>query len=73
MAMVAARDAVANLDCESDDFRESGVFMASTVAGLSEIDPELPRIRLPGTGAAAVSRGPLLIRRRMWPTRWASI
>jgi 3-oxoacyl-(acyl-carrier-protein) synthase len=39
MAMVAARDAVANLDCESVAFRESGVFMASTVAGLSEIDP----------------------------------
>jgi 3-oxoacyl-[acyl-carrier-protein] synthase II len=39
MAMVAARDAVANLDCESAAFRESGVFMASTVAGLSEIDP----------------------------------
>ena len=39
MAIVAARDAVANLDCENDNFRESGVFMASTVAGLSEIDP----------------------------------
>ena len=39
MAMVAARDAVRNLDCESAAFRESGVFMASTVAGLSEIDP----------------------------------
>jgi 3-oxoacyl-[acyl-carrier-protein] synthase II len=39
LAMVAARDAVANLDCASDNFRESGVFMASTVAGLSEIDP----------------------------------
>jgi 3-oxoacyl-[acyl-carrier-protein] synthase II len=41
LAMVAARDAVANLDCESVAFRESGagVFMASTVAGLSEIDP----------------------------------
>ena len=35
LAMVAARDAVANLDCESG----AGVFMASTVAGLSEIDP----------------------------------
>jgi len=41
LAMVAARDAVANLNCESVAFRESGagVFMASTVAGLSEIDP----------------------------------
>jgi 3-oxoacyl-[acyl-carrier-protein] synthase II len=39
MAMVAAQDAVANLDCESVAFRDSGVVMASTVAGLSEIDP----------------------------------
>ena len=39
MAMLAARDALTSLDCESDAFRESGVFMASTVAGLSEIDP----------------------------------
>ncbi len=41
LAMAAARGAVANLDCESDAFRESGagVFMASTVAGLSEIEP----------------------------------
>lgn len=39
LAMVAARDAVANFDCGSAAFRESGVFMASTVAGLSEIDP----------------------------------
>jgi 3-oxoacyl-[acyl-carrier-protein] synthase II len=39
LAMVAARDAVTNLDCESVAFRESGAFMASTVAGLSEIDP----------------------------------
>ncbi|MGP0020841.1 MAG: beta-ketoacyl-[acyl-carrier-protein] synthase family protein [Candidatus Sulfotelmatobacter sp.] len=41
LAMVAARDAVSNLDCESAAFRESGVVMASTVAGLSEIDPEI--------------------------------
>jgi 3-oxoacyl-[acyl-carrier-protein] synthase II len=39
LAMAAARDAVANLNCESDRLRETGVFMASTVAGLSEIDP----------------------------------
>jgi 3-oxoacyl-[acyl-carrier-protein] synthase II len=39
LAMVAARDAVVNLDCESAGFRECGVMMASTVAGLSEIDP----------------------------------
>ena len=43
LAMVAARDAVANLDCDSDAFRESGVMMASTVAGLSEIDPEITK------------------------------
>jgi 3-oxoacyl-(acyl-carrier-protein) synthase len=41
LAMVAARDAVANLSCESVAFRKSGVFMASTVAGLSEIDPAI--------------------------------
>ena len=39
--MVAAQDAVANFDCESTAFRESGVFLASTVAGLSEIDPAI--------------------------------
>jgi 3-oxoacyl-[acyl-carrier-protein] synthase II len=39
LAMVAARDAVVNFDCESPAFRESGVMMGSTVAGLSEIDP----------------------------------
>jgi 3-oxoacyl-(acyl-carrier-protein) synthase len=41
LAMVAARDAVWNLDHESTALRSSGVFMASTVAGLSEIDPEI--------------------------------
>jgi len=41
LAMVAARDAVGSLDCESTALRGSGVFMASTVAGLSEIDPEI--------------------------------
>ncbi len=41
LAMVAARDAVVNLDSESTARRGSGVFMASTVAGLSEIDPEI--------------------------------
>jgi 3-oxoacyl-[acyl-carrier-protein] synthase II len=39
LAVAAARDAVANFDCESVAFRESGVVMASTVAGLTEIDP----------------------------------
>ena len=41
LAMAAARDAVAKRDCENPAFREGGVFMASTVAGLSEIDPEI--------------------------------
>src|SRR5580700_5274251 len=41
LAMAAARDAVAKLDCENSAFCEGGVFMASTVAGLSEIDPEI--------------------------------
>jgi 3-oxoacyl-[acyl-carrier-protein] synthase II len=41
LAMEAGRDAVANLNCESVAFRESGVFIASTVAGLSEIDPAI--------------------------------
>ena len=38
LAVVAARNAVADFDCESSAFRESGVVMASTVAGLTEID-----------------------------------
>jgi 3-oxoacyl-[acyl-carrier-protein] synthase II len=50
LAMEAARDAVANLDCESG----VGVFMASTVAGLSEIDPEIA-----GDPAAWYRRGGL--------------
>jgi 3-oxoacyl-[acyl-carrier-protein] synthase II len=39
LAALAARDAVTDFDCESTLFRESGVVMASTVAGLTEIDP----------------------------------
>ena len=41
LAALAARDAVTDFDCESAAFRESGVVMASTVAGLTEIDPEI--------------------------------
>jgi 3-oxoacyl-[acyl-carrier-protein] synthase II len=41
LAMMAARDAVRNLDFRSSGLQGSGVFMASTVAGLSEIDPEM--------------------------------
>jgi 3-oxoacyl-[acyl-carrier-protein] synthase II len=39
LAALAARDAMADSDCQSAAFRESGVVMASTVAGLTEIDP----------------------------------
>jgi 3-oxoacyl-[acyl-carrier-protein] synthase II len=38
LAMVAAQDAVTGLDREQASFRESGIIMASTVGGLSEID-----------------------------------
>jgi len=38
LAMVAAQDAVADFDGQTS-FRESGIIMASTVGGLSEIDP----------------------------------
>jgi 3-oxoacyl-[acyl-carrier-protein] synthase II len=41
LAALAAGDAVTDIDCESTLFRESGVVMASTVAGLTEIDPEI--------------------------------
>lgn len=41
LAMVAAEDAVMGFDRGSAVFRESGVIMASTVAGLSEIEPEI--------------------------------
>jgi 3-oxoacyl-[acyl-carrier-protein] synthase II len=41
LAMVAARDAVRESGRESAAFRASGVMMASTVAGLSEIDPAI--------------------------------
>jgi 3-oxoacyl-(acyl-carrier-protein) synthase len=39
LAVVAAQDAVSDFDCENSAIRESGVVMASTVAGLTEIDP----------------------------------
>jgi 3-oxoacyl-[acyl-carrier-protein] synthase II len=43
LAMAAARDAVADFDGPASDLRESGIVMASTVAGLSEIDAEISR------------------------------
>jgi 3-oxoacyl-[acyl-carrier-protein] synthase II len=56
LAIEAARDAVANLAGKSATFFEigTGVFMASTVAGLSEIDPEIA-----GDPAAWYRRGGL--------------
>jgi len=41
LAMVAAEDAVSGFDRRQASFRDSGIVMASTVAGLSEIDPEI--------------------------------
>ena len=41
LAMAASEDAVKDFDCASAAFRETGVLMASTVAGLSEIEPEI--------------------------------
>jgi 3-oxoacyl-(acyl-carrier-protein) synthase len=38
LAVVAARDAMANSGCDRSTFRESGVLMANTVGGLTEID-----------------------------------
>jgi 3-oxoacyl-(acyl-carrier-protein) synthase len=47
LAMAAARDAVADFTGSSSILRESGIVMASTVAGLTEIEPEI------STGPAA--------------------
>jgi 3-oxoacyl-[acyl-carrier-protein] synthase II len=41
LAVIAARDAVADFDYKNPAFRESGVVMASTVAGLTEIEPSI--------------------------------
>lgn len=38
LAIVAAGDAIANSGCDSTLFRESGIVMANTVGGLTEID-----------------------------------
>jgi 3-oxoacyl-(acyl-carrier-protein) synthase len=63
LAMAAARDAVADFSGPASDLRESGIVMASTVAGLTEIDAEISAGRLPGTGRADC-RGPHPIRSR---------
>jgi 3-oxoacyl-[acyl-carrier-protein] synthase II len=59
LAMAAARDAVADVNC--DTLRESGIVMASTVAGLTEIDPEISR------GPAAWYRNGGLARAASYP------
>ena len=41
LAVMAAQDAVADFASGRSAFRESGVVMASTVAGLTEIDPAI--------------------------------
>jgi 3-oxoacyl-[acyl-carrier-protein] synthase II len=38
LAVMAAQDAIANSGCDSSAFLESGIMMASTVGGLTEID-----------------------------------
>jgi 3-oxoacyl-(acyl-carrier-protein) synthase len=38
LAVLAAQDAMANSGCDPSTFRESGVMMANTVGGLTEID-----------------------------------
>ncbi|MGA3161345.1 MAG: beta-ketoacyl-[acyl-carrier-protein] synthase family protein [Terracidiphilus sp.] len=43
LAMAAARDSVADFTGPVNSLRESGIVMASTVAGLSEIDLEISR------------------------------
>jgi len=43
LAMVAAREAVVDIANSYSNMRESGIVMASTVAGLTEIDPEISR------------------------------
>jgi 3-oxoacyl-(acyl-carrier-protein) synthase len=43
LAMVAAQDAVADFDRQQSSFRQSGIVIASTVGGLSEIDPEISK------------------------------
>jgi 3-oxoacyl-(acyl-carrier-protein) synthase len=43
LAMVAAEDAVAGFDRQQASFRNSGIIIASTVGGLSEIDPGIAK------------------------------
>lgn len=38
LAVMAAQDAIANSGCDHSTFRESGIVMASTLGGLTEID-----------------------------------
>jgi len=43
LAMIAAQDAMTNSGCDPSSFRESGVVMASTVGGLTEIDTSIAK------------------------------
>lgn len=43
LAMIATQDAMANSGCERSRFRESGIVMASTVGGLTEIDTTIAK------------------------------
>jgi 3-oxoacyl-[acyl-carrier-protein] synthase II len=43
LAMVAAQDAITNSGFDSSAFRDSGVVMANTVGGLTEIDTEIAK------------------------------
>ena len=61
LAIMAASDAVADFAGYSRDLRESGIVMASTVAGLTEIDPEISR------GAAEWYRHGGLLRAATYP------
>jgi 3-oxoacyl-[acyl-carrier-protein] synthase II len=61
LAMVAGRDAVRDLDSERPALRGSGVIVASTVAGLSEIEPEIAK------GPAAWYRNGSLARAASYP------
>jgi len=43
LAVIAAQDAMGNSGCDRSSFRESGIVMASTVGGLTEIDTSIAK------------------------------
>lgn len=60
LAVIAAQDAIANSRCDPSVFRESGIVMASTLGGLTEIDAGIVKdmavwLRRPGGLARAAS------------------